>query len=226
MIAFPLSRYHNYFCPSNNYTAEFDFVQSFPGSTGQEHFAQVVPWQSRDLYAKIMAQGKQQGMAAFEVDYEVTDTSAFPQFKQNVSWASDWLTGMAAAAEEAAIPVLYCMSTPRHLLQSLMYPSVTAARDSVDFAQDGGGNLERVGYNSMLFWAVGLRPSKDGLWTTGPTQPDDEGGYAPRQTDRHPNPEIHVRQVSANISLFMTTLRWTCVGIRRLRRVLPCPVRA
>lgn len=98
--------------------------------------------------------------------------------------------GMHQAAEEAGIPVLWCMSTPRYILESLNHPAATAARGSVDFAQDGGGNLLRFGYATQLLWAVGLAPSKDSFWTVGPTQPPD-GTYLPHQTARHPNPELH-----------------------------------
>eukprot|EP00729_Bicosta_minor_P007972 gene7972-15212_t len=88
------------------------------------------------------------------------------------------------------IPITSCMSTPRYILESLKNNAATAARASVDYAQDGGGNVLRFGYVTSLFWALGLAPSKDTFWSVGPTQPAD-GTYVPHQTARHPNPELH-----------------------------------
>ena len=81
-------------------------MSSTPASHNITQFVQVVPWQSSEFYSKIMQQGKKQGMVAFEVDYEVTDGYSFSQFRQNVSWASDWLTGMATAAARVQVPIL------------------------------------------------------------------------------------------------------------------------
>lgn len=90
----PLNLYHNYFCPANNYT-EFDFVhsdvKSYPEGNGA--FAQVVPWQSKAFYTKIMQEGKAQGMSGTELDYQVTTAAAIPDFRNNVTFAADWLTG-------------------------------------------------------------------------------------------------------------------------------------
>ena len=186
----PFSLYSNYFCPANNYSG-FEFTSADGTSAGHAgYFAQVVPWQSRDFYKQLISQGKGQSMVSFELDYETTTWHAFSSFRNNVTYAADWLDGMGAALDDARIPVQWCMSTPRFILQSLLYPAVTNARASVDFAQDGGGNLYRFGYSAPFISAVGLRPSKDGFWTRGPTQPPDDW-YTPAQTDKHPNPTIH-----------------------------------
>lgn len=129
-------------------------------------------------------------MSATELDYQVTSSASIPAFRNNVTFASEWLAGMHNAAETAGIPITSCMSTPRYILESLKHNAATAARASVDYAQDGGGNVLRFGYVTSLFWALGLAPSKDTFWSVGPTQPAD-GTYVPHQTARHPNPELH-----------------------------------
>ena len=67
-------------------------------------------------------------MINFELDYESTTHDSFSHFRSNVSAANAWLDGMSRAALEARMPVLWCMSTPRYVMQSMRYPSVTAAR--------------------------------------------------------------------------------------------------
>jgi hypothetical protein len=49
--------------------------------------------------------------------------------------AKEWLGAMAAAAEATNVTVQYCMSLPRHILQSASFPRVTQARASHDYGQ-------------------------------------------------------------------------------------------
>merc|ERR1711874_379009 len=51
---------------------------------------------------------------------------------------------------------------PSDLLNSVAFDYVTNGRASGDYA--GSGNLN-VGGSSLLFWAVGMRPSKDNFWS-------------------------------------------------------------
>lgn len=50
-----------------------------------------------------------------------------PSLLHNLTLGEQWLTQMAEAAEEVGITIQYCTASPRHALQSVMYPSVTQA---------------------------------------------------------------------------------------------------
>lgn len=49
----------------------------------------------------------------------------------NLTLGEQWLTQMAEAAQDAGIYIQYCMSNPRHAMQSLLYPMVTQVTDLV-----------------------------------------------------------------------------------------------
>jgi hypothetical protein len=72
---------------------------------------------------------------------------------------------MADAALELGVPLQWCMSYPRYILESLKHPAVTNARGSEDYAV-GYSNLYYIGYTSLLYEAVGIVASKDNFWTT------------------------------------------------------------
>lgn len=50
-----------------------------------------------------------------------------PSLLHNLTLGEQWLTQMDEAAEEVGITIQYCTASPRHALQSVMYPSVTQA---------------------------------------------------------------------------------------------------
>ena len=67
---------------------------------------------------------------------------------------------MADAALALGVPLQFCMSYPRYLLESMRHPAVTNARGSEDYAV-GYDNLLKVGYTSLFYQAVGVAVSKD-----------------------------------------------------------------
>lgn len=87
-----------------------------------------------------------------------------PALMQSVHLADMWLTQMARAAEKNGLTIQYCMAYMRFLLQAVLYPSVTQTRASGDYLDDS--EQWRIGAGSPLLWALGLSPSKDGLWST------------------------------------------------------------
>ena len=50
---------------------------------------------------------------------------------------------MAAAAESSNVTIQYCMSLPRHILQSASFPRVTQARASHDYGQSRSDDTEQ-----------------------------------------------------------------------------------
>jgi len=69
-----------------------------------------------------------------------------------------------------------------HLLQSTSIPAVTQSRATTDY-QPGGINW-RVGYPSLLIWALGVVPFKDDFWTS-----NNQTGCVYR-TCYEPNPDL------------------------------------
>ena len=98
--------------------------------------------------------------------------------KSNVTAASDWLKAMADAATGLGITIQYCMPLPRHMLESTLHPAVTNARASGDY-HPGADNWQ-VGLSSLLYWAIGIAPSKDDWWTSE-TQPGNPYGDNPTE---------------------------------------------
>lgn len=82
--------------------------------------------------------------------------------------APTWLEQMNAAASRANLKIQYCMPNIRHLLQSVKESSVTQARasDDYNFYRVAGYENWRIGGQSIIMQAVGLAPSKDGMWTS------------------------------------------------------------
>jgi hypothetical protein len=54
-----------------------------------------------------------------------------------VGYAERWLQGLSNAAAKLNVPVQFCMSYPRYILETLRLPAVTNARASDDFNVDG-----------------------------------------------------------------------------------------
>ena len=174
------------------------------------------------FYTEIFTQGLAQGMVGTELDYEHVDYEKFHILRYEVGYAERWLQALSDAAVNLKVPVQFCMSYPRFILETLRLPAVTNARASDDFNVDGpayqyqgsGGdinnNLKPFGHTTLFFWAMGLRTSKDNLWTTsmaeGPSQPAPASQWQnwshpccsgnathPCQGSncRHPNPFLH-----------------------------------
>ena len=108
-------------------------------------------------------------VGAAEWDYQSTAYSMLPHYRTNATAASVYMAGMADAALELGLPLQWCMSYPRYILESLKHPAVTNARGSEDYAA-GYINLMLVGYTSLLYEAVGIRVSKDNFATNDRSQ--------------------------------------------------------
>jgi hypothetical protein len=155
------SLYQNYFCPTSDYSNNFSFILD-----RYKVFAHVVPDQAEDFFTQVWGQGAAQSAVGFEWDYQSTSYDDMPHYRNNVTAASLYMAGMAAAAEKHGTPIQYCMSYPRHILESMKHRVVTNARASPDYA-NSGANLVEVAYTSLLYQAVGIAPSKDSFFTAG-----------------------------------------------------------
>ena len=115
------------------------------------------------------------GLAVYEQDWLCTTMDHMPVLKQQVQVGGDWLRQMGQGALKHNLTVQYCMSYPRHVLQSVEILSVTQARASNDFqpqTQIFDYDQWRIGESSLWVAALGICPSKDSFWTMPNSQFD------------------------------------------------------
>jgi hypothetical protein len=73
--------------------------------------------------------------------------------------AQDFLGSVGEAAERHGVDIMWCMSYPSVLMQSVMYPAMTHGRGSSD-SHPNDQNWKGFGGESMFEWALGLWPFK------------------------------------------------------------------
>jgi hypothetical protein len=78
--------------------------------------------------------------------------------------AHEFLGAVGEAAERHGVDIMWCMSYPNVLMQSVMYPAMTHGRGSSDSHPDDQ-NWRGFGGESMFEWALGLWPFKDTFYT-------------------------------------------------------------
>ena len=133
------------------------------------------------------------GLRVYEQDWLYNGLYLFvSDLLASVSLARTWLLQMGSAAEKNGLTIQYCMPYIRHVLQSLEISAVTQARASDDYKPLVDSEQWRIGGQSILFNAVGISPSKDGIWTTT-LQPGSPYGAQGR--------ELHSRLQAAVLTL-------------------------
>ena len=73
-----------------------------------------------------------------------------------MGYAERWLQGLSNAAVKLNVPVQFCMSYPRYILETLRLPAVTNARASDDFNVDGPAYEYPVRKNISVFLHLSL----------------------------------------------------------------------
>ena len=69
----------------------------------------------------------------YEQDWQDRQTVDMTVTHTNFTAGRDWLLLMGAGAGEEKVALQYCMSLPRHVLQSAEIPSVARLRTSGDY---------------------------------------------------------------------------------------------
>ena len=139
-------------------------------------------------------------MVSYELDFVMENLICIDDLRSNVSTADMLFQGMAEAAQLLNIPMQWCIATPASALQSLMYPSVTNMRASVDYP---GGVAWDIGIPSLLLWALNIAPSKDTFWTTdnGDTATTMGGCDPPSCPKDHSNTGCELHAIIAIMSM-------------------------
>eukprot|EP01039_Chlorochromonas_danica_P003209 gene3209-3514_t len=123
-------------------------------------------------------------LAVYEQDWLFNEFYQYvSQFLEDVQLGKLWLEQMNMAALDLQVNVQYCMPFIRHLLQSVEMNAVTQARASDDYVVSPYEGIDnwRIGGQSLLIYALGLWPSKDGFWSTSyqPGNPYGEDRFEP-----------------------------------------------
>ena len=134
--------------------------------------------------------------AAFETDFLSDHLLPTPGIASHYNGLNAYFQGLAKAAQSAGVATQLCMPTAGIVLASAAWPAMTNGRVSTDYATESspGSTWDKtynIGIGSLLFWAVGLAPSKDITWTV-PHQP---GGACD-----HDNPNVELDMALAVLS--------------------------
>ena len=86
------------------------------------------------LFRHIFARARDGlGMATYEQDFLAHQYEAVSLLSERAGLARQWLAAMDAAAGAEGVTIQYCMSLPRHILQSASFARVSHARASHDY---------------------------------------------------------------------------------------------
>ena len=145
----PMLLYGPYFCEENQWSEP---LLPQGADAGVPH-----PERSEAFYTEVFKYAHQHGGYSYEVDFMSELYLGIPEFRRSYDASTTWLRGMGAAGAATQTAIQFCMMHPNDLLTTLELDWVTNGRASPDYA--GPANTF-IGSSSLLFWAVGMRPSK------------------------------------------------------------------
>ncbi|KAJ1458189.1 hypothetical protein M885DRAFT_95114 [Pelagophyceae sp. CCMP2097] len=141
----------------------YDFIIEENVTAKNKTAAWALPMDSQ-FWDFLMQSSKDWGMRVYEQDWLYNEFVALKATKASATLARRWLMQMGQAAARHDVTIQYCMSWPRHILQSVELQAVTQARASADYQP--GNSQWRLGLSSMLAHALALTPTKDVFWST------------------------------------------------------------
>lgn len=162
---------HNRYWSSDNVYAsqnggKWDFYVDKSGSPAGGQMA--VPLEAAFWEWLLTSSVTEWGLTTYEQDWLFNEFLGVDALLTNITLARQWLLQMNLGAEAAGVTIQFCMSFPRHTLQSVEMPAVTQVRASDDHVPcEGYYPLQwRIGLSSMFAWAVAVAPFKDNAWST------------------------------------------------------------
>ncbi|XP_046547869.1 uncharacterized protein LOC124257772 [Haliotis rubra] len=123
----------------------------------------ALPLEER-FWDDLLAESRDWGLFVYEQDYLNEEFEQIQKLLTDIDLGRQWLTQMGNGAAKNGLTIQYCMSYPRHMLQSLEIPVVTQARVSHDNRPDTDN--WKIGVTSLFSWSIGIAPFKDNFWTT------------------------------------------------------------
>ncbi len=79
----------------------------------------------------LMQVSKQWGLVVYEQDWLNDESDWVSYLTQSATLGRQWLMQMGSGADKSGIAVQYCMSLPRHIMQSVEVPAMVRARLAV-----------------------------------------------------------------------------------------------
>eukprot|EP00937_MAST-01D_sp_MAST-1D-sp2_P001128 g1128.t1 len=150
----PFLLYGPYFCADNQWNQTLWPVGADAGVPP--------PAEAEGFYTRLFEYGRAHGGVGYEVDFMSNLFLDVPEFRRTLDASTQWQRGMNAAALATNTTVQFCMMQPSDLLNTLAFDAVTNGRASGDYCCADNWD---VGGPSLLFWALGMRPSKDNFWS-------------------------------------------------------------
>ena len=185
----PLAAHNRYWAYDNVYKQKYSFVLDVANS-------KALPNSNDTFWDDLFLEARNWGLVLYIQDWLSVQTQEFLPLLRDSQLGERWLVSMGEAAEKMGINIQYCMSFPRHLLQSLEIPRVTQARVSGDYGaglKDPTKSQWDIGITSILADAIGVAPFKDVLWSTE-TQPGSY--YGPSAVEPIPDRAILLATLS------------------------------
>ena len=119
---------------------------------------------SSKIWDYIFGSGELWGLQTIKVDHLYGSLKSNRDMFEHPTLAHEFLGGIAEGAALHNVDVMFCMSYPNVLMQSVMYPAVTHARASAD-SHPSGNNFQGFAGESTWLWALGLWPFKDTFYS-------------------------------------------------------------
>ena len=119
---------------------------------------------SARVWEHIFASAESWGLQTIKVDHLYGSLESNGACFSDPFLAEDFLGGIADGAKAHNVDVMWCMSYPNVLMQSVKHPAATHARASAD-SHPSGNNFVGFAGESTWIWAVGLWPFKDTFYS-------------------------------------------------------------
>ena len=144
----------------------------------------------RKLWDHLFTANKAWGLDLIKQDH-ISENAIMPDDPS--AWQR-WFDGMAFAAADHDVRIMYCMAFAPVLLNSVRYKAAEATRASADYIvghrDPGGTNGQwQIGPDAMFHWALGLLPYKDTFYSN--TTEHATRGLSPDFNGKEPHPEVH-----------------------------------
>ncbi|ESO98847.1 hypothetical protein LOTGIDRAFT_158797 [Lottia gigantea] len=181
----PAGAHNRWWSPKTTYARQnggnFDFIVEE---------AKAVPT-DQAFWDYLFDSSKKWGLTLYEQDWLDNEFAGVKALLTQIDLGRTWLMQMGRAAQENGITIQYCMSNPRHIMQSVEIPVVTQARASGDYR--AGKDNWKIGISSIMVDALGVAPFKDNFWSS----PDQPGNPAyPDLKETHADLQVAVSTLS------------------------------
>ncbi|XP_046547192.1 uncharacterized protein LOC124257216 [Haliotis rubra] len=156
----PVGAHNRYWSSKTTYArqngGQFDFIV-------EEATSKAIPI-DQAFWDYLFETSREWGLTLYEQDWLNVEFNEMNITLSDVSLGRTWLMQMGRGARNHDITIQYCMSNPRHAMQSLEIPVVTQARVSGDYR--AGADNWKIGISSIFADAMGIAPFKDTFWST------------------------------------------------------------